>query len=80
MGRIAMKDYTFSDGTFLPAGTFVCVPLYATHHDQRACNEPDTFDPFRFSTMREREGEASKHQMVTPALDYVPWGHGKHAW
>jgi cytochrome P450 len=75
-----MKDFTFSDGTLLPAGTFVCVPLYATHHAESLGDDAYTFNPFRFSAMREREGEISKHQMVTPGLDYVPWGHGKHAW
>ena len=30
--RVALKDFTFSNGIRIPAGTFICVPLYATHH------------------------------------------------
>ena len=38
------------------------------------------FDPFRFARMREEAGEGLKHQMVTPALDFLIFGLGRHAW
>lgn len=30
--------------------------------------------------MREREGEGTKHGMVTPTNEYLPFGLGVHAW
>lgn len=79
LARIAIKDFKFSDGTVLPAGTFVAVPLYATHHDESVYRNPDDFDPDRFVTSNEH-GNSSKIQMVTPTTEYIHWGLGKHAW
>jgi hypothetical protein len=33
MQRVALKDFTFSDGTTIPAGQSVAMPGYALHHD-----------------------------------------------
>jgi hypothetical protein len=30
--------------------------------------------------MREREGEGTKHGMVTPTNEYLPFGLGRHSW
>ena len=38
------------------------------------------FDGFRFEKMREQGGESMKHQIVTLDLDFVLFGHGRHAW
>jgi cytochrome P450 len=43
--RVVLKDFTFSDGVLIPAGTFICLPLYATHHDEQKYPNPFTFDP-----------------------------------
>ncbi|KAH7926847.1 cytochrome P450 [Leucogyrophana mollusca] len=79
MGRKALKDFTFSDGTFVPKGTIVSVASYATHHDDTVYENADVFEPFRFADLREEEGEAVKHQMVSTNLEYLPFGHGRHA-
>ncbi|KAH9921475.1 cytochrome P450 [Epithele typhae] len=42
--------------------------------------DPDTFDPFRYANMRGADGEGTKHQFVNTSLDYIAFGHGKHAW
>ena len=76
--RKAMKDITLLDGTFLPAGTIVAAASYATHFDDAQYEDAETFDPWRFS--RTREGEGVKHQFVTTSPDYIPFGHGRHAW
>lgn len=34
MGRKVLKDFTFSNGTVVPAGNVVAVASYATHHDE----------------------------------------------
>lgn len=79
--RMVMRDYTLSDGTFLPAGTFVAANITATHGDDEHYPDADKFDGFRFSKMRERSMEESvKHQSVNTASDYLVFGHGRHAW
>lgn len=75
-----MKPYTLSNGTFLPAGTFVSVASRAIHFDDANYSNPEEFDGFRFAHIREEEGQSAKHQMVATATDYLPFGHGKHAW
>ena len=80
IGRKVMKDVTLSDGTFLPAGAMVQSATYPLHHDDAIYPSANTFDPFRFSRMREAEGESVKHQIVTTSNDNIAFGHGKHAW
>ena len=41
---------------------------------------PETFDGFRFHKIREQEGESSKYLITSLDLDYVLFGHGRHAW
>ena len=42
--------------------------------------DAETFDGFRFEKMREKEGDSSKHSLVSLDLDYLLFGHGRHAW
>lgn len=88
--RKVLKPYTLSDGTFLPPGTFVSASSRAIHFDPENYARPEEFDGFRFADMRDEndaggaiegeEGSANKHQMVTTGTEYLPFGHGKHAW
>lgn len=78
--RKALKDFTFSDGTFIPAGTSIASPSESLHHDSEIYENPHSFDPFRFYNMRDQEGESMKHHFASTSLDYLPFGHGKHAW
>nr|BAK09398.1 cytochrome P450 [Postia placenta] len=77
--RKALADYTFADGTFIPAGTTVSAPLRATHYDDGIWARAAVFDPWRFSTLREAEGESAKHHMVSTSTEYLAFGHGQHA-
>ncbi|KAK7044805.1 cytochrome P450 [Favolaschia claudopus] len=77
--RQVVKDFTFSDGTIVPAGTLVGVPVLAEHHNEGNYDNAHIFDPFRFSRMREQEGEGIKHQMVAPSPDFLSFGLGRHA-
>ncbi|KAJ8076560.1 hypothetical protein PM082_000983 [Marasmius tenuissimus] len=77
--RKALKDFTFSDGTVVPAGTTIGVPIRALQRDEAYFPNGDKFEGFRFADMREEEGESIKHQMVTPTTDYFLFGHGRHA-
>ena len=79
--RKAVKDVTLSDGTRIPKGTLVAAASVTAHTDDARYAEPDVFDPFRFARMREGGVEdALKHQLVNTSLDFLPFGHGKHAW
>lgn len=80
MTRKAMKDFTFSDGTFIPRGTYVSAAETATHHDDQVYGDAAHFNPFRFAEMRDEDGEGTKHQFVSTNLDYISFGHGRHAW
>ena len=78
--RKAMKDFRFSDGTLIPEGAFVSAAFMSIHHDEAYYENPDVFDPLMFADIRNEEGEGLKHQMVSTSLEYIPFGHGRHAW
>lgn len=75
-----MRDLTLSDGTFIPKDTLIAAASYPMHYDDVIYENAATFDPFRFSRMREEDGEGTKHQFVNTSVEYIPFGHGKHAW
>jgi len=77
--RQVVKDFTFSDGSTVPAGTLVAIPVLAEHHDEANYTNAGAFDPFRYARMREQVGEGIKHQMVTPSHDFLSFGIGRHA-
>ncbi|KAG5651807.1 hypothetical protein H0H81_007330 [Sphagnurus paluster] len=79
MSRKVLKDFTFSDGTLVPAGHTVAVPNCAMHHDEDNYGDPNNFDGFRFANLRESEDSSSKYQMVTLNSNYMVFGYGRHA-
>ena len=81
MARLALKDVTFSDGTFIPKGTLVSAPTWALHRDETLYPDPHVFDPFRFARLSEAApGECTKYQFVQISTDFIAFGHGRHAW
>ncbi|KAE9395448.1 cytochrome P450 [Gymnopus androsaceus JB14] len=77
--RKVLQDFTFSNGTTVPAGVTISVPSYVHHHDEALYENAYTFDAFRFYNMRSREGESIKHQAISPNFDYLTFGTGRHA-
>ncbi|KAF8325934.1 cytochrome P450, partial [Amanita rubescens] len=77
--RKAVKDFTFSNGMTIPAGSLISVPHRCVHQDAENYPDPDIFDGFRFAKKREQEGESTKHGMATPTPDFMVFGHGRHA-
>ena len=71
-----MKDFTFSDGTFVPKGTTIGVATGCIHLDDRFYENAEAFKPFRFADMEEPD----KHQFVSTSIEYHVFGHGMHAW
>lgn len=79
MQRKALKDFTFSNGMTVPAGCTLAIPFYVINNDPENYSDPKAFDGFRFERMRKQEGENLKHQIVTLDLEYILFGHGRHA-
>lgn len=77
-----MRDYTFSNGTFIPAGTIVSTATYPIHHDEsRSYERANEFVPFRFVQGSEMTEQGSvRNQMVATGPNYLLFGFGKHAW
>lgn len=82
--RKCVKDVTFSDGTVIPKGTFVVLATQHIHNDDEFYENATTFDPMRFAKLREgEEGEGLdvlKYQFSSTNTEYLPFGHGRHAW
>lgn len=75
-----MVDTVLSDGTFIPKGSFLAANMSTIHHDPELYPEPNEFKPWRFFEMREKSAEeAVKHQAVNTSVDYLTFGHGRHA-
>ncbi|PPR07181.1 hypothetical protein CVT26_012611 [Gymnopilus dilepis] len=94
ISRKAMKDFTFSNGLFLPKGTEVAIATYATQTDEASAwpgknyVDPLTFKPFRFCESRgpanaggtESDFNAQKHSdLISPSPTYLSFGSGRHA-
>ncbi len=81
MVRLAMRPFTFSNGVTVPAGTVVAVPIGAINQDGEMFPNPEEFDGFRFAKLRERDGPAvAKHQALSPSIENLNFGYGRHAW
>ncbi|KAK0471601.1 cytochrome P450, partial [Armillaria novae-zelandiae] len=75
MRRIARKDFIFSDGTIVPAGSYTAVPAFSTNMDERNYKDPLEFKPWRFSDGRDDD----KHpQLVSPGINFMIFGYGRH--
>jgi hypothetical protein len=77
---IVPNGYTFRNGVTLPQGSVVATTLYPIHMDETIYPKPNEFDGFRFSRMREQEGESAKHHASNTSHEYLNFGHGQHAW
>ncbi|KAK1225933.1 hypothetical protein PQX77_011132 [Marasmius sp. AFHP31] len=77
--RLALRDFVFSNGTVIPAGTMMAVSISGLHFDEDQYSNPYEFDGFRSYKQREEEGESLKHQMITLQTNFIAFGIGKHA-
>ncbi|EEU38326.1 uncharacterized protein NECHADRAFT_34466 [Fusarium vanettenii 77-13-4] len=80
-------------GWTLPKGAFVTVNLQGTHHDEDIYEGAMSYDPWRYSRVREAwEGKSEEERkdedgvkvrglgMVTTSDAHLAFGHGRHAW
>ncbi len=66
--RRALRAFTF-DGHAIPAGAAVGISVGFTHHDPAYWDEPERFDPMRFTP----EASRGRHRFA-----WVPFGGGAH--
>lgn len=72
LDRIAMRDYTFADGSTVRAGQLVSAPVRATHRDPALYAQADIFDGFRFC-------DDPTARMTSPSASFLAFGSGRHA-
>ena len=73
MWRKTLKPVTFSSGITIPTGVFLAATATATQLDPANHRNPEMFDPWRFV-------DDSGPSFASTTLDYITFGHGKHAW
>ncbi|KAJ3525850.1 hypothetical protein NM208_g6990 [Fusarium decemcellulare] len=79
-----LKTIILSDGTVLPEGIIIEVPVSAANKDPSLFDDPETFNHLRFYSSRQKTGDKSadsgvKNQMVSVGLDNLIFGFGKHS-
>ncbi|KAF7347450.1 Ent-kaurene oxidase [Mycena venus] len=79
LNRVLVKPAVLEDGTIVPSGYKITIPLKAIHFDPSVYPEPEKFDCFRFSKLREMEESDVKHGFTTVEKNFVPFGLGRHA-
>lgn len=78
--RKALEDFTFSDGTRVPAGTSVSASTTPTHYDGAYYEHPEVFNPWRFSDPKSADNGRKKYGIVDISAGHLPFGFGRHAW
>lgn len=80
--RLALRPFTFSNGVTIPADTVIALPLDAINANEEIYPNADEFDGFRFSKLRDEEGDVmvTRHQAITTSSKLFTFGLGRHAW
>ena len=73
----------------MPQGTWMGVPVLGIHRDERFYPDSSTYDPYRFSKLKqEREMENKNGAAVSSgdldaastSTSFLGFGYGRHAW
>ncbi|XP_043941757.1 cytochrome P450 4B1-like [Protopterus annectens] len=67
VGRVTTKRMTFPDGRSVPAGSRIGVSIYSIHRQPDIWEDPEVFDPLRFSPER----SANRHSYA-----FIPFAAG----
>lgn len=70
--RKALKTFTFTDGTVVPKGSWVCVPQRAIQRDAAYYHDPECFNGHRFIDQ--------VNDFTDLGARFPFWGLGKRAW
>jgi len=77
--RLAVDDFTFSNGVHIPKGTLIHGPVSPIESDPVIHSEPEVFKPFRF-VPDASNAEQLRKEMTTIGPDFLPFGYGRNAW
>ncbi|KAJ3917078.1 cytochrome P450 [Lentinula edodes] len=84
MPRLAVSDFSFSDGTHIPPGYFVATAATAVHENDALYENARDFNGLRFSSMRKGtldRPETEKdwqYRMTSNSESYLAFGGGRH--
>ena len=76
MSRVTLRDAVISDGSVIPKGSVVAIAPKATHYNAQIYDQPEVFDPFRFSKMRQSGGIEGKQAFTALSNEYLLFGVG----
>ncbi|KAI1799845.1 cytochrome P450 [Daldinia bambusicola] len=79
MHRVLLQKVKLSDGTVLPKGAHISMPVNSIQNDPEVTPEPENFDSFRYYNLRQREGEGHLHQFSTTQSRILNFGHNPNA-
>ncbi|MCJ1250222.1 hypothetical protein MMC30_007448 [Trapelia coarctata] len=78
--RKVMAPLELSDGTRLPQGLIITVPIHHITHDPANWPQPDKFDGFRFYEKRRSKPEReAEHQFAAVSAKSLGFGYGRFA-
>ncbi|KAL9138154.1 MAG: hypothetical protein Q9175_000625 [Cornicularia normoerica] len=78
--RQTLRPLNLKDGTHIPKGTYLALPVADTPTNQSLISDPETFDPWRFYSLRSRSAEdGDRFQFTSTDVRYSHFGYGKHA-
>ncbi|KAH0592036.1 hypothetical protein MHUMG1_10247 [Metarhizium humberi] len=79
LARLALRDYTFSNGLHIPKGSAIFTPNAPLFQDERFYPDPQRFDGFRFSKMRHDPKLVSSCDLTSTNERSMHFGIGRHA-
>ncbi|KAG6077804.1 hypothetical protein E4U16_002011 [Claviceps sp. LM84 group G4] len=79
LARVALKDFTFSNGLHVPKGSVIFTPNSPIFDDERFYPNAKTFDGFRFSRMRGDPKLKSSCDLTATNEQSMHFGIGRHA-
>ncbi|KAL8643562.1 MAG: hypothetical protein Q9226_008280, partial [Calogaya cf. arnoldii] len=77
--RLMQGRHVLRDGTVLPSGAHICMPVDTIQKDPEVTTDPEGFDGFRYYKQRQDPGEGGLHQFAPTEKNILNFGHGKHA-
>jgi len=77
--RVITEDWKLSDGFVIPANTTIGVPTQAISMDPEIYEEPEKFDGFRFTKLRENPAIGGKANYASSNPVSMNFGFGRHA-
>ncbi|KAK1145207.1 hypothetical protein N8T08_004359 [Aspergillus melleus] len=76
--HLLLEDVTLSDGTFLPKGVQIGIPIQI-HFNESSYAEPERFNGYQFVEMADDPRKEKFRHLVSTSPDHLEFGYSKHA-